>query len=43
VKLSGTVSGGSESTGISTISESFPESQVDYTGFEISIGVLFSN
>ena len=42
VNLSGTITGGSEVTGINTIEESFPGSEVDLTGFEISLGILFS-
>ena len=42
VNLSGTLTGGSEELGINTIEESFPGSEVDFTGFEISVGILFS-
>lgn len=42
VNLSGTLTGGSEALGINTVSESFPGSEVDFTGFEISVGILFS-
>ena len=41
VNLSGTVTGGDE-TGVSTIERTFPGSEVDFTGFEISLGILFS-
>ena len=42
VNLAGTLTGGNEDSGISTISESFPGSEIDFTGFEISAGILFS-
>ncbi|MCG8318852.1 MAG: hypothetical protein MI921_05085 [Cytophagales bacterium] len=42
VNLSGTLTGGSGNSGIDTISESFPGSEVDFTGLEISLGILFS-
>ena len=42
VNLAGTLTGGTEADGITTINESFPGSEVDFTGFEISLGILFS-
>ncbi|MDN5217390.1 hypothetical protein QQ020_35275 [Fulvivirgaceae bacterium BMA12] len=41
VNLSGTITGGDE-TGINIMETAFPGSEVDFTGFEISLGILFS-
>ena len=42
LKIRGNITGGTEATGIRTVSVDFPESKLDYTGLEISIGVIFS-
>ena len=42
LNLRGSVTGGTEANGIKTVAVDFPDSKLDYTGLEISIGVIFS-
>jgi len=42
LNLSGSYTGGT-SAGLSTVTMDYPDSKVDLTGFEISLGILFGN
>lgn len=43
VSFKGSLSGGNASGGLVTESFNYPDSRLDYTGLEISVGVIFSN
>ena len=42
MNLRGSVTGGSETISIRTVAVDYPNSKLDYTGLEISIGVIFT-
>lgn len=42
LNLRGSVTGGSETISVRTVAVDFPDSKLDYTGLEISIGVIFT-
>ena len=41
--LRGSITGGNDQTGIITVPADYPDSRLDYTGLEISIGIIFSS
>ena len=43
MNIEGTISGGTEQDSIRTIQVAYPDSKLDYTGLEISIGVIFTS
>lgn len=42
LNMRGSISGGSEVDGIRTVQVDYPDAKLDYTGLEISIGVIFT-
>jgi hypothetical protein len=42
MNLRGSITGGSETVSVKTVAVNYPGSKLDYTGLELSIGVIFS-
>ncbi|MCZ6522141.1 MAG: hypothetical protein O6848_11660, partial [Bacteroidetes bacterium] len=43
LNMRGSYRGGVDGTNFETVTASFPESRLDFTGWEISVGALFGN
>jgi len=42
LNLRGSITGGNNQTGIVNVAADFPDSKLDYTGLELSVGIIFS-